>query len=1019
MSEPRLISPLLDGHIMGDPISDHHGVRSCPALREETEERAIVKIISVPASQDQLDALLLTGALPDAERAKTYFKERAEEIAKEAGILSKLSKAGGFLPYRSSQIVPMEDGVGFDVYLLAPYHRTLHQQILDGKMTHLAAVNLGLDMCAALTVCRRAGYLYVDLKPENIFLTDTRGYCIGDLGLMSLSSLKFASLPEKYRSVYTAPEITDAYSSLNDTIDVYALGMVLYQVYNNGELPPEGEPPMPPLYADYELAEVILKAIAPDPAHRWSDPAKMGQALVDHMQRNVVNDDPIIPPPPPAPEEPDEEVPEPFLTEDENALELAELLASIPDEEPPVDDPSRSPGEDVSCEADEITVASGDGEPVGPAEEGAPSPEAPTGATEDAVPAEEPTDTTDADHPRTELTEDGVTVEVAQMLAQADELLLMELPEPVVAPAPIDVPIPPPIQPEPEPPEEALVEAPVTEPSVEAPEVPEAEDAPVTEQVADTPQDEPAISEDEDPDDDGADPAYDPELQLKKRRTGWWITVTAVIASMIAVFFIGKFLYQNYFLLTIDDLTVTGAADQIIVSVVTKADEEKLTIVCADTYGNTHRSPVTDGKATFSSLNANTQYKIQVQIEGKYKLMGHTTGAYTTAARTQILNLAAVNGPEDGSVILSFTVDGPDSERWKVEYYAPGIAIRTTSFVGKHITLSGLDTAVEYTFHILPEDDLYVTGNDTVSFRPQKAIYAQGLKVVSYEAGTMTVVWDAPSDVTALKWIVRCYDGDGIDMSLTTTETSATFEGLDSSKGYTVSVMAENMTKDQTLTVSPDPVHITGFHPERTAPWSMSLRWDYTGTLPEGGWQLTYTVDDGEPITVLCDTNETTLPLAPGASYSVAVSPAGSVTYFPMDFSFGPVENEPFSSHTVTAEHMSLSLHRCPTEGNWTAGDIASTETVTDFATTDNICLLIELSKSYDVSDQQIVTTFVIRDDQDRFVSTQESTQTWDQMWHARKCALSIPQLPEAPGTYTLDIYMQDQFVSSLSFSIT
>ena len=69
MSELKLISPLLDGFEIGDPISDHHGVRCCPAMKENSDDKYIVKIISVPASQKQLDALLLTGAYKDASAA--------------------------------------------------------------------------------------------------------------------------------------------------------------------------------------------------------------------------------------------------------------------------------------------------------------------------------------------------------------------------------------------------------------------------------------------------------------------------------------------------------------------------------------------------------------------------------------------------------------------------------------------------------------------------------------------------------------------------------------------------------------------------------------------------------------------------------------------------------------------------------------------------------------------------------------------------------------------------------------
>ena len=79
MSDQKLISPLLDGFVMGDPLSSHDGVCCCPAMKENSDEKYIVKIISIPASQKELDALLLTGAYPDAASAVAYFKELTPE----------------------------------------------------------------------------------------------------------------------------------------------------------------------------------------------------------------------------------------------------------------------------------------------------------------------------------------------------------------------------------------------------------------------------------------------------------------------------------------------------------------------------------------------------------------------------------------------------------------------------------------------------------------------------------------------------------------------------------------------------------------------------------------------------------------------------------------------------------------------------------------------------------------------------------------------------------------------------
>ncbi|MBR4882440.1 MAG: protein kinase, partial [Bacteroidales bacterium] len=313
---------------MGDPISDRNGVRCCPAMEQGSDEKYIVKIISNPASQNKLEAMILSGAYPDVASAAAYFKTLAEGVIEEATILNKLSQLEGFLSYDKWQLVPMESEAGYDVYILSKYRRTLEQKFRHEPMTHLEALNLGLDLCAALAVCRRSGYLYIDLKPENIYLNNEGAYRIGDIGFVKLNSLKYASLPDRYKSAYSAPELVDAFSSLNTSIDIYALGLILYQVFNGGQLPeidPENvTTPVAPDYADYEMAEIILKACAADPAERWQDPVDMGHALVSYMQRNGAHDTPIIPTTTPEPEVPEEfelneeEVADQTLTEELN-----------------------------------------------------------------------------------------------------------------------------------------------------------------------------------------------------------------------------------------------------------------------------------------------------------------------------------------------------------------------------------------------------------------------------------------------------------------------------------------------------------------------------------------------------------------------------------------------------------------------------------------------------------------------------------------------------------------------------
>ena len=65
MSELKMVSPLLDRMTVLEEIPGRDGC-TCYSLRQEDSgERFVVKHISIPASEKQTIALLLSGAYPD------------------------------------------------------------------------------------------------------------------------------------------------------------------------------------------------------------------------------------------------------------------------------------------------------------------------------------------------------------------------------------------------------------------------------------------------------------------------------------------------------------------------------------------------------------------------------------------------------------------------------------------------------------------------------------------------------------------------------------------------------------------------------------------------------------------------------------------------------------------------------------------------------------------------------------------------------------------------------------------
>ena len=298
MTSPRNISPILDGFTLGQMLSRSSTAVCYHATQNHTGQHFVVKIIPLPASAQQLDSLLMSGSFTSPSEVNTYFKEQAKDVLRNVQVLRHLATVGGFVDYDCVQVVPSADGKGYEVYLLSPMRQTLPQLLQREDLTHGDVVNLALDLCAALTVSRRSGYCCVNLKPGNVF-HHGKHHHIGDLGFLPLYEIGRIPLPEQYRSSYSPPELMDGTNPMNDTADVYALGLILYQAFNGGILPGNdavfGRLLLPPKYADYEMAEIILRACAPDPSIRWQGPEQMGLALMRYTQRNGMRSDPVVP----------------------------------------------------------------------------------------------------------------------------------------------------------------------------------------------------------------------------------------------------------------------------------------------------------------------------------------------------------------------------------------------------------------------------------------------------------------------------------------------------------------------------------------------------------------------------------------------------------------------------------------------------------------------------------------------------------------------------------------------------
>lgn len=481
------------------------------------------------------------------------------------------------------------------------------------------------------------------------------------------------------------------------------------------------------------------------------------------------------------------------------------------------------------------------------------------------------------------------------------------------------------------------------------------------------------------------------------------------------------FYYKEYYLLDVTDVKLIGAADTLTVLINAEAGDRLLTVRVTDTFGNHMTAPVQNGAANFTGLNPDAQYTVELDISGLHKLQGTTVYSYSTPARTNIVSFTANTGSEDGSVILNFTVDGQDFPEWTIGYCTAGEEEQFITFGSHMTTITGLTVGSTYTFRLLPAPGSYLTGTPQLEYTASKIIQAENLTATDCADGALTVAWNAPEGVSVESWTVRCYNDNGYDQRLTTQDQTAIFQDVDTTVDHTVEVTAQGMTVCTRAYITANPITITEIHGDNNDSQQLTLSWSFTGAAPENGWLLLYTIDGSPEQKVLkCpEANAVIAPKVPGSHYAFTLQAADGVSVFGGTFSADTPEAEAFSGYDVTASNMDFRLCRRPDIEEWDSSDLSEEDFTTAFAPGEAAAISVLMDKGYNVSYNPIGIVYVIRDSENRVISVDSETRIWEEMWDNRYCELNLPALPQAPGSYTLEVYFNGAAASTCSFTIT
>jgi serine/threonine protein kinase len=241
------------------------------------------------ARQTHLDRLVALKILPPERAREAGFAER---FAREARILARLNHPHIVALYDFGQ-------AGDWPYLVMELVEgaTLRQVLQTGKLSAEEALRLVPQLCDALGHAHAAGVVHRDLKPENILIDGAGRPKIADFGLAKLREEVAQGLTASgvvLGSVhYMAPEQVEAAARVDHRADLYALGVILYELLT-GALPlGRFAPPSHSSGVDPRLDEVVLKSLEREPDKRWQTAEEVRAAMSGASGT-------FAPPPPPA-----------------------------------------------------------------------------------------------------------------------------------------------------------------------------------------------------------------------------------------------------------------------------------------------------------------------------------------------------------------------------------------------------------------------------------------------------------------------------------------------------------------------------------------------------------------------------------------------------------------------------------------------------------------------------------------------------------------------------------------------
>lgn len=252
---------------------------------------SVLKAVTIPGDEEAKKAILARGIRE--EDLDAYYEDSVSRNVKEYRLMYKLRGNSHIVSYEDHQVIRHRGDPGWDILMRMEELEPLTDHVLENSMDAEEVAKMGADICRGLSFCAGKGVIHRDIKPQNIFVSESGGYKLGDFGIAQIMEYTQTAWSRKGTYTYMAPEVYRG-EGYGRSVDIYSLGLVMYKYLNDGRdpfLPPypemfstddeelalakriSGKKLPPPANGPEDLKKIVLKACSFDAAKRykWAD----------------------------------------------------------------------------------------------------------------------------------------------------------------------------------------------------------------------------------------------------------------------------------------------------------------------------------------------------------------------------------------------------------------------------------------------------------------------------------------------------------------------------------------------------------------------------------------------------------------------------------------------------------------------------------------------------------------------------------------------------------------------------